>query len=118
MKYNITKLLWLLQRISAVLIFFLLNMHIKRVHYVELGQPILYAGVALRLKDVMTLALDSSILFLGLFHGLNGVRMVALDYDFLKKHDRLISWLLIIVGAAFFVLGVKGLWAFLIDIRL
>jgi succinate dehydrogenase hydrophobic anchor subunit len=93
-------------------------MHIKRVHYVELGQPILYAGVALRLKDVMTLALDSSILFLGLFHGLNGVRMVALDYDFLKKHDRLISWLLIIVGAAFFVLGVKGLWAFLIDIRL
>ncbi|OGB90476.1 hypothetical protein A2625_00820 [candidate division WOR-1 bacterium RIFCSPHIGHO2_01_FULL_53_15] len=117
MKYNKSSLLWLLQRISAVLIFSALGAHIWKVHYVELGQPILYAGVALRLKDVMTLALDSSILFLGLFHGLNGVRMVALDYDFLKKHDRLISWLLVIVGAAFFILGVRGLWAFLINIK-
>ena len=110
--------LWLLQRITAVLIFAALGAHIWRVHYIELGQPILYAGVALRLKNILMLLLDSSLLLLGLFHGLNGTRMVLLDYGFMQKYERLINWLLIIVGVFFFILGVRGLWAFLIDIRL
>lgn len=106
--------LWFLQRATAVLIFVILNMHIKQVHYIELGKPILFAGVALRLKDIAMLSIDSSLLFLGLFHGLNGLRTVLLDYDFFEKYEKLISWACIIVGIIFFILGVRGLWAFII----
>lgn len=111
---NKAKWLWLLQRVTAVLIFVILGLHIWRVHYVELGQPILFAGVALRLKDIMMLITDSSLLLLGLFHGLNGLRAVLLDYDYFDKFERIISWILLIVGVIFFIGGVKGLWAFLI----
>lgn len=106
--------LWLLQRVTAVLLFAVLALHVWTVHYVELGRPILFAGVALRLKSILSLLVDSSLLFLGLFHGLNGVRMVVLDFDFASKHERWISWLLAIVGMVFFIWGVQGLWAFII----
>lgn len=114
MKNNKATWLWLLQRITAALILFVLYTHIFRVHYIELGQPILFAGVALRLKDIMMLATDSCLLLLGLLHGLNGVRTVLLDYDYFSKYEKLISWSLLIVGVIFFFGGVKGLWAFLI----
>lgn len=106
--------LWLLQRVSAVLLFIILNLHIKHVHYLELGKPILFAGVALRLKDLLMLAVDSSLLFLALFHGLNGLRTVLLDYSPLTKFERFISWLLLVIGLIFLFLGVRGLWAFII----
>lgn len=106
--------LWLLQRISAALIFFILAAHLWHVHYLELGKPILYAGVAARLKGLLTLSIDSAILLLGLFHGLNGVRMVLLDYEYFDQYERPLSWVLLFGGALFFILGVKGLWAFII----
>ncbi|OGC06354.1 hypothetical protein A3H38_05240 [candidate division WOR-1 bacterium RIFCSPLOWO2_02_FULL_46_20] len=106
--------LWFLQRVTAALIVIILYSHIFRVHYVELGQPILFAGVALRLKDLLILLTDSSLLLLALFHGLNGVRAVLLDYEFFTKHEKRISWSLLIIGIIFFFGGVKGLWAFLI----
>lgn len=106
--------LWLLQRVTAVLLFVILYTHIKHVHYLELGKPILFAGVAMRLKDILLLATDSCLLLLGLLHGLNGVRTVLLDYDYFTKYEKLISWALLLVGVAFFFGGVKGLWAFLI----
>ncbi|MBI5078498.1 hypothetical protein HZB08_00555 [Candidatus Saganbacteria bacterium] len=105
--------LWFFQRVSAVLIFAALALHILNVHYAELGKPILFAGVALRLKNILILSGDSFLLFLGLFHGLNGLRAVLLDYDFFSRYDRTISRLLIIVGLIFFIWGVRGLWAFI-----
>ncbi|MBI5399028.1 hypothetical protein HZB07_00225 [Candidatus Saganbacteria bacterium] len=107
-------LLWLLQRVTAVLIFIVLGVHVYRVHYVELGQPILFAGIAIRLKSLLMLVIDSSLLFFGLFHGLNGLRTVLLDYDFFDRQEKLLSWVLSIIGIIFFILGVKGLWAFII----
>ena len=106
--------LWFAQRITAALILVILAMHIYQVHYIELGKPILFAGVAVRLKDIFFLVLDFSLLFLGLFHGLNGIRMVLLDFDFLSKYERTISRILLIVGIIFFIIGVKGLWGFII----
>ena len=106
--------LWLLQRITAVLIFFALAIHVWSIHYVELGQPILFAGVAIRLKSILSLIVDSSLLFFGLFHGLNGLRTVLLDYSALGKFEKNISRTLCLVGIFFFIWGVRGLWAFLI----
>ena len=106
--------LWLLQRLTAVLVFVLLALHVWTVHYVELGQPILFAGVALKLKSVLSLIIDSSLLLIGLFHGLNGVRTVLLDYSYFQKFEKFISRSICIIGIIFFIWGVRGLWAFLI----
>ena len=105
--------LWLLQRVTAALIFVVLGLHIFTVHYVELGRPILFAGVALRLKSILSLIFDASLLLLGLFHGLNGVRMVLLDFGRLTKFEKTISRVLCLIGIIFFIWGVRGLWAFI-----
>lgn len=97
--------LWLLQRITAALIFIVLGVHLYFVHYAEFGEPILYAGVDLRLSKLLPLLVDSMLLLLGLFHGLNGVRTVMLDFAPFSKHDRLISWILFLVGLIFFLWG-------------
>ena len=107
--------LWFLQRLSAVLIVFVLSLHIYNIHYAELGKPIIFAGVVLRLKNILMLSVDASLLLFGLFHGLNGLRTVLLDYSFFSKHERLISWLLMLTGMIFFIWGVRGLWAFIIQ---
>lgn len=106
--------LWFLQRLSAVLLVLVLSLHLYQVHYAELGKPILFTGVALRLKNILLLTVDSSLLFLGLFHGLNGLRAVLLDYSFFYKYERQIAWLLTLIGLLFFIWGVRGLWAFII----
>jgi succinate dehydrogenase hydrophobic anchor subunit len=104
--------LWFLQRLSAFIILAVLSVHLHFVHYADLGSPILFAGVALRLKSVILLLVDAMLLFFGLFHGLNGLRAVLLDYTFMHKYERKISELLLVVGLIFFIWGVRGLWAF------
>lgn len=106
--------LWFLQRLSAALIVLILSLHLYQIHYAELGKPILFAGVVLRLKNILLLAVDSSLLLLGLFHGLNGLRAVLLDYSVLAKYEHQISWGLTSVGLIFFSWGMRGLWAFII----
>lgn len=106
--------LWLLQRITAGLLFVILLLHIYFVHYKDLGQPILFNGIAIHLSSLIFYIADSSLLILGLFHGLNGLRMVLLDFEAVDKYEKWISWSLLIVGIIFSVIGVKGLWAFII----
>ena len=107
-------ILWLLQRVSALLILIVLALHLHKVHYADMeSNRILFADVTVRLKTLLPLITDSALLFLGLFHGLNGVRMVALDYGPCHKYERIISWGLFLIGILFFIWGIRGLWAFL-----
>jgi succinate dehydrogenase hydrophobic anchor subunit len=106
--------LWLLQRVSAALLLIVLALHLFYVHYAQLGKPILFSGTTLRLKDLSYFSVTALLLLAGLFHGLNGLRAILLDYDFFEKHEKAISWALLLAGVIFFLGGVKGLWAFLI----
>ncbi len=106
--------LWLLQRISAAAVLIIIAIHIYNVHYLDIGSPIKFGGIQTRLESIFFLAIDSLLLFLGLFHGLNGVRTVLLDYNLFYKYERQLSIILICIGLFFSILGVKGLWAFII----
>lgn len=106
--------LWLIQRISAFLIFFAIIVHIWNVHYADFGGEITFASVTMRLKNVIIYFTDSSLLLLGLFHGLNGIRTVLLDFISLNKYEKIISRFLIIIGIVFFFIGARGLWQFII----
>ena len=104
---------WILQRLTAVLLIFFLGTHLAVLHYVDENLIINFAGVATRMKSVLYLFVDGGLLLVGLYHALNGLRAVILDFGFGENGRRAITYILIVVGAAFAILGLYALAAFL-----
>ena len=71
---------WLFQRVSGVALVVLLGIHFILIHYTgELG-PVTYEKVAFRLADPMYKAMQLLFLLLGLYHAMNGIKLVIDDY--------------------------------------
>ncbi len=103
---------WLFQRITAVVLILGLAVHLFALHIVDLGS-LNYANVADRLTSVFFMVVDFSLLAAGLFHALNGLRMVLLDYGFRGGRRVALNAGLWVVGLGFFVYGVWALWPWL-----
>jgi succinate dehydrogenase / fumarate reductase membrane anchor subunit len=93
--------LWLLQRITAVLLVVLLGLHIWASNFATDWAGIFRAGV------------DLTLLALALFHGLNGVRTVVLDFGLGYQARRFLSVSLWMLGFVAFLFGTYGLWPLL-----
>lgn len=104
--------LWLLQRVTAVILLLGLAAHIIVTHSLNLGE-LSYDNVAGRLAMGFFVVVDFSLLGAGLFHGLNGIRMVLLDYGFSGRSQTALSWILMVVGLAAFAGGTWALWPWL-----
>jgi len=104
---------WLLQRISAVVLVFLLIIHFWVGHYANLGTPITFADVHMRLQNAVVVIIDSMLLISVVFHGLNGVRNIILDYPSILPHNRSISLILLIIGIATVIFGIYSLYPFI-----
>jgi succinate dehydrogenase hydrophobic anchor subunit len=76
---------WLLQRLSAVLLIVVLFIHIWITRF--------------------NLVVDLTILALGLFHGLNGVRVILLDFGLGARWQKGFFWALLAVGIVAFLIG-------------
>jgi succinate dehydrogenase cytochrome b556 subunit len=104
---------WILQRITAVLLFVLLGTHLIVLHFVPDNLTINFIGVAARMKSVLYLIVDGGLLTVGLYHALNGLRAVLLDLGFSENGRRNITYVLLVVGVAFLLWGLYALAAFL-----
>jgi succinate dehydrogenase / fumarate reductase membrane anchor subunit len=104
---------WLLQRISAGVLVVLLIIHFWVGHYANRGVPITFAGVQLRLQNALFVIVDSMLLILVVFHGLNGIRNLVLDYPSMLPHNRPISLILLILGIATVIVGIYSLYPFM-----
>lgn len=93
--------LWLLQRITAVLLVVFLGVHLWASNFATDWAALLRAGV------------DISLLALALFHGLNGVRTVVLDFGLGYQARRFVSVSLWMLGFVAFLFGTYGLWPLL-----
>jgi succinate dehydrogenase / fumarate reductase, membrane anchor subunit len=72
---------WFFMRISGVILLFLVLIHLYVMHLVGDGvQRIDFAFVAERWDNVGWKTFDWVLLFLGLLHGANGLRVVIEDY--------------------------------------
>jgi succinate dehydrogenase / fumarate reductase membrane anchor subunit len=89
--------LWLLQRVSAVLLIIVLGVHLWLSNF---GQ----ASASLRA------ILGVTLLGLALFHGLNGVRTVVLDFDVGIQGRKFTTMLLLLLGVVSLLFGMYGLW--------
>lgn len=103
---------WLLQRVTAVLLLLGLAVHIIVTHALGLGE-LSFENVGTRLGSVFFVVLDLGLLAAGLFHGLNGLRGVLLDYGFSGGSRRVLSAFLWVVGIAAFAYGTWALWPWL-----
>jgi succinate dehydrogenase / fumarate reductase, membrane anchor subunit len=101
---------WLLQRITAVLLIVCLAIHLILTHIANIGQ-IDMDNIGARLAHHGLTAVDIILLAAGVFHALNGLRNVLMDYWFSSRTRAL--WLTIglwVVGLVAFGYGIWALW--------
>jgi succinate dehydrogenase cytochrome b556 subunit len=103
---------WLLQRVTAVVLVVGLAIHLIVLHAFNLGD-LNFDNVAARVASWFFAAVDLSLLGAGLFHALNGTRMVLLDYGFAGTKRRALGIVLWVVGVLTFVYGTWALWPWL-----
>ena len=72
---------WFFMRISGVILIFLVLIHVYVMHLIDGGvERVDFAFVAERWNNVGWKTFDWLMLFLGLLHGVNGLRIVIDDY--------------------------------------
>ena len=101
---------WLGQRVTAVVILVTILVHLVLTHYVAIGQ-LSYDNIGARLATTAVLVNDILLLLAVVYHALNGVRMVVLDYGFKGNTARHgLAAFLWIVGVVAVVYGIWALW--------
>jgi succinate dehydrogenase cytochrome b556 subunit len=101
---------WLMQRVTAVVLIVGLGTHLVATHILNIGE-LSYDNIAARLAAVFFIVIDVGLLAAAIFHGLNGLRMVLLDYFWKARRQRLVfAYLLWAFGIAFFIFGLWALW--------
>jgi len=104
---------WFLQRVTGAALLLVLGIHLWTVHYSQGGEAIVFAEVSARLKTLTFQVVDYGLLAFVLYHGLNGVRNVVLDYNITPGQERVLNWVLSIIGIIFFVYGAYALTPFI-----
>ncbi|MFQ5826504.1 MAG: hypothetical protein ACE5IA_04010, partial [Dehalococcoidia bacterium] len=104
---------WLVQRLTAALIFVFLGTHFWVLHFAVIGERITFERVQERLSSPWFIALDLALLATALYHALYGIRGIIIDFGIGPKARGAISWMLVAVGVAGFALGLRALLAFL-----
>ncbi len=101
---------WLGQRVTAVVIIVTIMVHLVLTHFVAIGQ-LSYGNIGERLASGAVLVNDVLLLVAVVYHALNGVRMVALDWGLSGAGARrgfdLFLW---VVGVVAIVYGIWALW--------
>ncbi len=112
---------WFFQRVSGLLLVFFLAVHIWMGHFSGLGdvidgrreEMVLFDIVERRLAQGLFVFVDFSLLVLVLYHGLNGVRNILLEWRPAAQHRQPIVRGLWLLGVAAFAYGAWGLTAFI-----
>jgi succinate dehydrogenase hydrophobic anchor subunit len=101
---------WLAQRVTAVVLIVGLLTHLVATHVFNLGH-LSFLNISDRLGSTFFVVIDVSLLAAAIFHGLNGARMIVLDYWLKTRGSRLALTIgLWVLGSVTFVYGLWALW--------
>jgi len=95
---------WLLQRISAVVLFILLILHYVTYHFIANGD-VPWKEVVAKMQSPWFNLMQFLFLLTALYHGLNGVWMVVEDYIHNRFWRLLIFSLILVGGSGLFFVG-------------
>lgn len=105
--------LWVFMRISGIVLLVLAVGHVLIMHVFDEGvDRVNFGFVALRWQQPFWRTWDWLMLSLALLHGVNGLRMVILDYVQRPGVRIATTWFFYIVGAASFALGSVVVFSF------
>ena len=112
---------WFLQRVSALGLVLLLPAHIVATHLFNIAEVeegalpglVVFSDVVQRLEQPVYWLIDLLLLGFALFHGLNGVRNVMMDYGVRGVGEKVTTGALSILGLAAFAYGVVILASFI-----
>jgi succinate dehydrogenase / fumarate reductase membrane anchor subunit len=96
---------WLLQRVTAVLLFLGVIYHFVYYHFISNGEYS-WKEVVARMQSPWFNLLQFVFLVTALYHGLNGVWMVTEDYIHGKIWRMILFSLILFIGAALFFVGI------------
>ena len=104
---------WALQRITAVFLIFGMIVHFVILHYIDVAdKPITFALVQQRLQSVWWITFDLLLLVAALYHALNGIWSIILDWNPGKIVRRCLGWSLSVIGIIAFIFGIYTLIPF------
>lgn len=104
---------WLIQRITGAVLLVFLGLHFFITHFAVEGN-INFQIVTERFSRKASFwhAWDWMLLGLALFHGVNGIRAIILDFGVKRVTARILFWLMIILCLAVFIYGYWALSPF------
>ena len=103
---------WLIQRISGAVLLIYLGVHFFITHFAVEGN-IDFKIVTDRFRGTTFWHnWDWMLLALALFHGVNGIRAIILDFGVKQVTARILFWLMIIICVVFFMYGFTALSPF------
>jgi succinate dehydrogenase / fumarate reductase cytochrome b subunit len=101
---------WLGQRVTAVVILVTIMVHLVLTHFVAIGQ-LSFENIGERLASTAVLVNDILLLLAVVYHALNGVRMVVLDWGLTGRGARRgFDAFLWVAGIVAVVYGIWALW--------
>ncbi len=101
---------WLLQRITGGILTILLVIHFYLMHYTG-EEGIAYAAVKARLVTPGLKIFYVLFLITGLYHGLNGLKSVLIDFDFWKDKQAALNFLFTVVGLIALAFGIHTVYS-------
>ncbi len=112
---------WLLQRVTGGALLILLTLHIVVNHIFNIAEVeddilpglVVFSDVADRFETPAYWIIAVLLLSFALFHGLNGIRNILLDYGVRGTGEKVATGALLGVGLAAFTFGVIALAAFI-----
>ncbi|MFZ3064588.1 MAG: hypothetical protein WA277_04825 [Nitrospirota bacterium] len=111
MNYNKSHLLsWLGQRITAIIIAILLPIHIIAIPLAN--KKISFSLVSERLSHAEWLIIDISLLIACIYHGLNGLYSMTIDFNPDKRISKAVLFFLWFFGIMLSLYGILVLWRF------
>ncbi len=97
---------WLFMRVSAILLLFLAVGHVLIMHVVSGGVGrVNFLFVATRWRSPFWRTWDWLLLSLALLHGINGLRVITMDYVRSKGWRFAVNTFWAVIGAVLFALG-------------
>ena len=112
---------WFLQRVTGGALLILLTIHIVVNHIFNIAEVeddilpglVVYSDVADRFETPAYWVIAVLLLSFALFHGLNGIRNILLDYGVHGAGEKVVTGALLGVGTAAFTFGIIALAAFI-----
>lgn len=107
---------WILQRLTGALLWIFLGMHLLATHFgwftpnvyadknTGYTGPASYNSVMDRMHSTM-FWIDFTLLFIAVYHGLNGLKMISYDIWTGNTARKIVNWVLTILGLASVAFG-------------